>query len=134
MGHGTEPPQIHVPPITVRFQILLFHAALQDIQPLLALAATDDLAYLRHQYVHGSNGFVIVINAHIEWFNRAGIVRHDYRPPNGFFRQVAFVFRLQILPPTGLVLEFPFRLLQQLDRLRVRDALKVAFDDAFQCV
>ena len=42
--HRAVPPQVEVPPVGLRVEALLAHPLFQHVEPLLALAAADDLA------------------------------------------------------------------------------------------
>ncbi len=47
--------------------------------PASPLRATDDLADLGHQYVHGRDRGVVVVQAHVERLDAFGVARHDRR-------------------------------------------------------
>src|SRR5262245_564017 len=52
MRHGAIAAQIEIPPVRLRVELLLAHPLFEHVQPLLALAAADDLADARHEHVH----------------------------------------------------------------------------------
>src|SRR5262245_14874484 len=56
VGDGAEAAQIKIPPVVFGFQMLLGHSLGQYIEPLLALAAADDLADLGDEDVHRPHG------------------------------------------------------------------------------
>src|SRR5271165_4816963 len=69
MRHRAVAAQVAVPGVVVAVDAALGHAAVQYLQPLLALAAADDLADPRRQYVHGRDSVAVVVQSHVEGFN-----------------------------------------------------------------
>ncbi len=102
---------------------------LQHVQPFLPLGAADDFADAGSQHVHGSHGFAILTQAHVKGFDLGGVVGDDGGLFEQVFRQVAFVFRLQIQPPLDRVLKLAIGVLQQGDRLRVGNPLELVVND-----
>src|SRR4051794_38901164 len=74
--HGPVPPQVAIPAIRLRVQPRLRHALIEHVEPLLTLAAADDLADRGHQHVHGGHGLAVVVHAHVERLDVLRIV-HD---------------------------------------------------------
>src|SRR3954447_14000098 len=72
--HGAKAAQIEIPPVVFGLQSLLAHSLRDDIEPLFALAAADDLADFGHEHIHRPHGFSVVIDAHVERFERPRIV------------------------------------------------------------
>src|SRR5215472_12000355 len=79
MRHSAVAPQIAVPGVLVLVDAALGHGLVQYLEPLLALAAADDLADPRRQYIHCRDGAAIVIEPHVEGFDRLWVVHHDDR-------------------------------------------------------
>src|SRR6202035_3428092 len=67
--HGAVAAQIAVPGIVLLVDVALGHARIQYFEPLLALAAADDLADPRRQYVHRRDGAAVVVHPHVERFD-----------------------------------------------------------------
>jgi hypothetical protein len=57
----TVAPEIRLPGVLVLVDAALGHAAIQHLEPLLALAAADDLADSRHQYVHRRDTAAVIV-------------------------------------------------------------------------
>ena len=90
------------------------HAAVQRGEPLLALAAADDLADPRRQYVHRRDRPAIVVHPHVEGLDGLRIVHHDDRFCGVFLGQIALVLRLQVDAPFDRELELLVRPLDPL--------------------
>src|SRR5438093_720634 len=71
---GAVAAQFQIPPVGFLGKVLLPDAIAQDVVPLLALAAADDLADPGGEDVHGAHGLVVVVAAHVERFDLFGIV------------------------------------------------------------
>src|SRR5215468_8181398 len=62
MRHGAVTAQVAVPAVMLLVDAALGHAAVEDVEPLLALAAADDLADPRCQHIHRRDGFTVVVD------------------------------------------------------------------------
>src|ERR1700730_10945650 len=67
----------------------------QYVEPLLALAAADDLADPRCQHVHRRDCPAVGVQTHVEGFDVLRVVHHDDRLLRVFLGPIAFVLRLQ---------------------------------------
>jgi hypothetical protein len=74
----------------------LGYAPVQYFEPLLALAAADDLADPRRQEVHCRDRAPVIVGAHVEGFDRLRVVHRDDRLLGVLLGQVALVLRLQV--------------------------------------
>mmetsp|Transcript_28060 Transcript_28060/g.77232 ORF Transcript_28060/g.77232 Transcript_28060/m.77232 type:complete len:277 (-) Transcript_28060:829-1659(-) len=126
--HRAVLPQLTVPPVVFLAQAHCLHALIQHVQALLTLSSTDELANARAEDIHGSDGFAVVVEPHVEGFAILGVVVNDGRLLVQFLSEVALVFRLQLLAPRHLVLKLDVtsldRLLQPLHGFRVADPLE----------
>jgi hypothetical protein len=89
----------------------LSHAAVQYFEPLLALAAADDLADRRCQRVPTppspargrglgrGDGAAVVVHPHVEGFDVLRVVHNDDRLLGVFLGQIALMLRLQVDSP-----------------------------------
>src|SRR6516165_8991669 len=66
MRNRAVAPEVAVPGVVLLVDAALGHAAVQHVEPLLALAAADDLADSRRQYVHRRGGAAVVVEPHVE--------------------------------------------------------------------
>src|SRR5215469_565951 len=64
--HRAVAPQIAVPGVVLLVDAALGHSAVQYFEPLLALAAADDLTDPPRQYVHCRDGAAVVVHSHVE--------------------------------------------------------------------
>src|SRR5688572_18636121 len=64
--HAAVAAQVAVPGVVLAVDAELRHARVEDLEPLLALAAADDLADARRQHVHRGDGAPVVVRAHVE--------------------------------------------------------------------
>jgi ABC transporter substrate binding protein len=64
--HRAVAAQIAVPGVVLLVDAALRHAGVEHIEPLLALAAADDLADPGGEDVHRRDGFAVVVHAHVE--------------------------------------------------------------------
>ncbi len=90
--------RVAVPGVVLPVDAVLGHIAIQYLEPLLALAAADDLADSRRQHVHCGDRAAIVVHPHVEGFDGLRVVRHDDRLLRVFLGQIALVLRLQVDP------------------------------------
>ncbi|CAN4022567.1 DNA modification methylase, partial [Dysosmobacter welbionis] len=109
---GAVAPQVAVPPVVLGVHAQLPDAAFQDFQPLLALAAADDLADAGYQAVRRGHGFPIVVEAHVERLDLLGIIRDEHRLLVHLLGEIPLVFRLQVAAPGDLVVKQVVVLLQ----------------------
>src|SRR3984893_12277276 len=93
---GAVTAQAAVPGVVLAVDATLGHIAVQYFEPLLALAAADDLADPRRQYVHRSDRPAAVIHPHVKGLDGLRVVHHDGRLLCVFLGQIALVLRLQI--------------------------------------
>jgi len=63
MRHGAEAAQVEYHQYSLSREVMLAHVLQQDVEPLLALAAADDLADARHQEIHRADRPAVVIHA-----------------------------------------------------------------------
>ncbi|MPM27916.1 hypothetical protein SDC9_74432 [bioreactor metagenome] len=122
---GTVPPKVTVPPVILRVHAQLPDAALQQLQPLFALAAADNLADPGNQAVRCGDGLSVVVHAHIERLDLLGIVRDKNGLLEHLLRQESLVFRLKVSPPLHLIVKPVVVLLQDLHGLGVAHPAKV---------
>src|SRR5207237_2107522 len=66
--HRAVAAQIAVPGVVLLVDAALGHIAVQYLGPLLALAAADDLADPRRQYVHSRDRPAVVVHPHVDGF------------------------------------------------------------------
>ena len=92
------------------------------MQPLLALAAADDLADLRQQHVHGRDRAAIVIAPHVERFDFSRIVGHHHRTFKDLLSQKTLVLGLHVHTPARRELKGSSRCFKQAHRLGVGHA------------
>merc|ERR1711879_476878 len=64
--HGPELAKIAVPPVVLHIEAHLADAPVEHIQALLALGAADDFADGGGKHVHRCNGFLVIVEAHVE--------------------------------------------------------------------
>mmetsp|Transcript_11425 Transcript_11425/g.47912 ORF Transcript_11425/g.47912 Transcript_11425/m.47912 type:complete len:372 (+) Transcript_11425:50-1165(+) len=122
---GSVPPEVHVPLVLRGVEPAFRHAALHDVDALLSLRAADELAHPGHEHVHRGDGFVVVVQAHVERLDVLGVVVHDDRLLVHLLREVPLVLGGEVDAPLHRVHKLHalrHRLLQNLNRLRVRDA------------
>ena len=91
--------QVQIPPVVLFLQSQLRHALGEHVQPLLALAAADDLAHAGHQAVGCGHGLPVVVHAHIEGLYVLGIVSDKDGLLEHFLGKVALMLGLQIYAP-----------------------------------
>ena len=122
---GAVAAQVAVPPVILRVHAQLLDAALQNVQPLLALAAADDLADAGHQTVCRGHGLAVVVQAHVEGLDLLGIVGDEHGALEHLLGEIALVLGLQIGAPIYLIVELVIVLLQDLHRVGVADAAEI---------
>ena len=119
MGDGSVLAQLQIPPVVLGVEAEVDDLFFQEVEPLFALAAADDLADFWNKYVHRGDGFAIVVGAHVEGFDLRGIVGEDDRFFAVFFGKIALMLRLKIAAPFDGKLKRFVRLFQDLDRFCV---------------
>src|SRR5438067_9089880 len=72
----------------------LAHAGVEHVEPLLALAAADDLTDAGREDVHRRHGSAVVVDAHVEGLDGLRVVHDDDRALGVSFGEVALVLRL----------------------------------------
>src|SRR5262249_35782883 len=93
LGHGSGA-QIPVPAVGLLIDAPLRHALVHPFEPLLALAAADNLADLRREHVHRRDRPAVVIHPHVERLDVLRVVHHDDRLLRVLFGEIALVLRL----------------------------------------
>src|SRR5699024_3818857 len=117
--------QIQVPPVILGLHAQLFDAALQQVQPLLALAAADDLADAGHQTVRRGDGLAVVVKAHVESLDILGVIGDEHGLFEDLLGEIALVLRLQVAAPGHGELEVLSALAQEFHGLSVADAAEI---------
>ena len=97
----------------------LRHARVEHVEPLLALAAADDLADARRQHVHRRDRLAVVVHAHVERLDVLRVVHDDHRLLRVLLGEIALVLGLQVDAPLHRELELLLRALEDRDRLAV---------------
>src|SRR5712671_6480028 len=72
--HRAVAAQIAVPGVVLLVDAALHHARVQHLEPLLALAAADDLTDPWCEHVHGGDGAPVVVHSHVERFDVLRVV------------------------------------------------------------
>src|SRR5215472_15971111 len=124
--------EVAVPGVVFLVDAALGRALVQDVEPLLALAATDDLADPRRQNVHCGDSAATVIEPHVKGFDGLRVVHHDDRLLRVFLSQIALVLRLQVDAPVDREFEFHIGALEHFDRLAVIHMHEFRADDALE--
>src|SRR6266849_538235 len=96
VGDGAVATEIAVPGVVLLVDAALGHARIEHFEPLLALAAADDLADPRRQDVHRRDGPAVSVYPHVERLDVLWVVHHDDRLLGVLFGQVALVLRLEV--------------------------------------
>ena len=92
-------PGLQIPP-DVFFRNVEFCALfLQDVQTLLALAASDDFSNPRDQDIHGCDRFAVVIGTHVEGLDARRIIGDNHGTPHVFLHQPTLMLTLKVDPP-----------------------------------
>ena len=108
MWHRSKSSRIQVPPQFFDRNIHFFHSCSSFPVFLLVVNRQQFLQY-RGQYIHGGNGFAIIVLPHVKSFDIFWIVGKDHRFFKMFFYQVTFMFTLQINSPfVDRILKFLF--------------------------
>ena len=129
---GAVAAQVAVPPVVGGIHAELLDAALEHVEPLLALAAADDLADAGHKAVRRGDGFAVVVQAHIERLDLLGIIGDEHGALEDLLGEETLVLGLEVGAPVDLVVEPVVVLLEQLHRVGVGDAAEVAAGDMLQ--
>ena len=104
MRYCTVSSQIKVPPILLFIQLALLHPFLEDFKDLFSLAATNNLADLRHERVEGSYGFPVGVQLHVEGLDFLRIVVKENGSVVDFLSEVLFVLSGQVHAPRDFAL------------------------------
>ena len=107
MRHGAEFPCVEVPPEFLLGHVHRVHAFFEFLEPLLALAAADDLADAGEEHVHRGDGrpFLAVaeiarrVHAHVERLDLRGVTRDDHWLLEMLLDEVTLVLALQVHTP-----------------------------------
>jgi hypothetical protein len=86
--------EVAVPGVVLLVDAALGHAPVEYLEPLLALAAADDLADPLRQHVHRRDRPAVVVEAHVEGFDGLRLVHHDDRLFRVLLGQIALVLGL----------------------------------------
>src|SRR5271169_6376360 len=70
MRHRAVAAQVAVPGVVLAVDVALGHARVEHFEPLLALAAADDLADPGCEHVHRRDRPPVVVDPHVEGFDR----------------------------------------------------------------
>mmetsp|Transcript_29576 Transcript_29576/g.84843 ORF Transcript_29576/g.84843 Transcript_29576/m.84843 type:complete len:703 (+) Transcript_29576:138-2246(+) len=126
VGDGAVASQVPVPPVVLDVEAHLRYPAVQHVQALLALGPADDLADARGQDVHGGDGLLVVVEAHVEGLDVLGVVVQDRGLLVDLLGQISLVLGAEVHAPLDGHLELGLRGLldQDLDGFRVRQALE----------
>ena len=126
--------QVEIPPVVFLAQTELLHALGEQVEPLLTLAAADDLADARHEAVRRGDGLAVVIHAHIKRLDVLRVIRDEHGLVEHLLGQVALVLGLQVDAPLDGVVELVAGLLQQLHGVGIGDAAEVVVHDVVQAL
>ena len=126
--------EVDIPVVGFRIEAVLGEILQQDVEPLLALAAADDLADAGDEHVHGGDGFVVVVEAHVERFDFLRVVENGHGRLEMLFREPALVLGLQVESVFDRVFEGLAAGLEQLDRRGVGDPLEGPAGDEFEAL
>ncbi len=105
MRDGAIFPQIRIPAVGRRIDVVVLEIFQQHIVTLLPLRAADDLADARHQQIHRGDGLAVVVEAHVEGLDLLGVVENGGGLLEIFLRQPALVLRLEVQAVGDGVLE-----------------------------
>ena len=106
MRHGAVTAKIEIPFVIPGNHFVAAHIFLENIEPLLALTAADDLADARNQQVHRGHGFAIIVQPHVKRLNLLRKIENRYRTFEMLFGQPALMLRLQVQSVLDRELEF----------------------------
>ena len=96
------------------------------------MAAADDLADAGDEDIHGADGLVVVVEAHIEGFDLLGVVGDDHRAADFLLGYVTFVLGLKVQAPFHRKFEVLAGRLKDFYGLGVGEAFEVGIDYVFQ--
>ena len=123
MRHRTETTSIQIPPHILHRDMQLLDTLIKLIIISLTLGTTDDLANLREENIHRTNGLTILVLLHIECLDLFRIVCQDNRTLEMLLNQETLMLGSQVDAPINRELELMTlsdRLLKDLDTLRIR--------------
>ena len=96
MRHAAVFSQVDIPRIRFGIETVLGEVFEQNVEPFFTLTAADDFADAGDEHIHGSDGFLIIVETHVKRFDFFWIVIDG----DGFFKmlfgQPAFVFGLEV--------------------------------------
>lgn len=115
-------------------EAVLFHVVEEDVEALFALAAADELADAGNEQIHGGDGAVVIVDAHVERFDFLGIVEDGDRAFQMLFGKIALMFRLQIDAELDGVFEGFAGLLERVDGVFIAEALEGCVGDGFEAL
>ena len=123
MRHRAVAAQVQIPPVGLLVEVVERHALAELVEPLLALAATDNLPDAGHEQIHRGHGLAVgratVGLAHVEGFDRPRIVIDGDGTLEVFLGEIALVLGLEIRAPGNRVLPRLAALREDLDRIGV---------------
>mmetsp|Transcript_15973 Transcript_15973/g.28668 ORF Transcript_15973/g.28668 Transcript_15973/m.28668 type:complete len:225 (-) Transcript_15973:1146-1820(-) len=127
MWHTAVPPEIQVRLIGLEFHPDGLDLAFQGLEVVLALGSANQLADLGNEHVHGSDGFSVGVQLHVEGLDILGVIVDDGGHLEDLLGEVPLVLGLEVDSPFDLVLEFGLSLLDGC--LKAFDGLSVAAAD-----
>src|SRR5438270_1933694 len=77
--HRAIAAQVAVPGVALAVDAALGHAAVQHLEPFLALAAAEDLADPRGEHIHCRDGPAVVVQSHVKCLDGLRVIHHDDR-------------------------------------------------------
>ena len=134
VGHGAEAARVEVPPHVLHGDVQLGDALHELVVVGLALAAADDLTYLREQHVHGAHGAAVGVLLHVEGLDFLGVVGEDDGLAEVLLHQIALVFALQVDAPLDGELKLVAAGLEYLDALGVGEAHEIVVQHKFEAL
>ena len=132
MRHAAITTQVDIPVIGRFLEPLFAQIRQEHLEPLLALAATDDLADARHEQVHRRDRLAVVVAAHVEGFDLFRVVVDRGGTAEMMFGQVTLVLGLKGVPILDRILEGLSAREEQRHRLGVGDALEGPVTDELE--
>lgn len=106
MWDGSVASQVAVPRVGFFIHVEFVESFIEVVESFFALATADDFADTGDEDVHGGDGFIIVVHAHIEGFDIFGVIDDGDGSTDDFFGEATFVFGLEIHAPEDVEIEF----------------------------
>mmetsp|Transcript_12407 Transcript_12407/g.40879 ORF Transcript_12407/g.40879 Transcript_12407/m.40879 type:complete len:219 (-) Transcript_12407:996-1652(-) len=125
MWDGAVAAEVYVPPVGLGWEVNLRDAALEHVEPLLALRAPHQLSHLWDQHIHRRHRLAVLVLAHVERLDALGVVADDDGDPVvHLFRQIPLMLALKVPAPLDGELEFAVGFKELINSLGVGDANK----------